>query len=82
MKLMNFLDTLAPETPIWLCTGENNEADYIVLKEVHAFRLEEVRGYRVRRVYLKWRPEVCGICLAVVVNKKGSQKFGTIIEQH
>ncbi|MBD5101466.1 MAG: hypothetical protein HDT27_01980 [Subdoligranulum sp.] len=73
MKLMNFLDTLAPETPIWLCTGENDETDYIVLKEVHAFRLEEVRGYRVHKVHLKWLPENCGVCLAVVVKKKNKR---------
>ena len=73
MKLMNFLDTLAPETLVWLCTGENDETDYILLKEVYAFRWEEVRGYRVRRAYLKWRPENSEVCLAVVVKKKNKR---------
>ena len=56
MKLMKFLGTLTPETLIWLCTGDNDETDYIVLKKVHAFKFQEVRGYRVRRVQIKFRP--------------------------
>lgn len=74
MKLMKFLDTLTPETLIWLCTGDDEETDYIVLKEVHAFKFQEVRGYRVRRAYLKFRQEFCGVCLAVVVSREDGKK--------